>query len=557
MTNRTRRILSDFFLFTLALIATLPAGPIQVGATSFSTAQQVPTKTTDLPIWPSVSQDPLGRVWLAYANKTVGTSTNPDIFFKTWNGLSWSNPIRVTNDSPYGVDSATPFVTPLSNGSMMILWSSNRTGSNRYQLWYRLYSGTTSTPSPSTKLIRLTYSNLNDSQSSAFEDRNGRIWVAWARQNQTTTAKGIGVFYGDIYYKYFNGTSWSADFPLPQASSHQIERTPSLTQTKDGRIWVAWASNRTADGTFDLFYKTTDGTIYTLPVTGIPTISWSSKVNLCCGDVNADDDHPALLQARNGTIMVFWERCAGTNCLNNIFFSTSSNNGSSWTSLTAVPVASTTSDERFPTAVQIRDKRVWLFWQTQGFLSTQLWYTTSDPITNVHDVGITSLAVSPSFIRSGVQWDNSGATNVTVTVRNYGDYVENTTLTVKLNATVLATIPVVNLAVNQTRLVQFKYQTVLGFWGRYLINASVQPVPGENTINQGDNYWPGGPVKVSPPGDVDYNGCVNILDAALLAYSYGTTPGMPLWNPNADINHDGVINILDAALLAFYYGNCV
>ncbi len=445
---------------------------------------------------------------------------------------------------------------------MMIIWSSNRTGGNRYQLFYKLYSGTAAKPFPTTGMIRLTNSNLNDSQPSAIQDRNGRIWVAWARENQTSMGQ-IAVFYGDIYYKYFNGTSWSADFPLPQASNivvggmHQDERTPSWTQTKDGRILAVWTSNETADGTLDLFYKTTDGTINTLPVTGIPAGSWSPRTNLCCSDVNADDGHPAVLQARDGTIMVFWERCVGNNCLDDIFYKTSSNNGVSWSSLAAVPAASTSSNERFPTAAQMADKRVWVFWQTQATMSTQFFYSTSDPITNVHDIGITSLTVSPSFIRSGVQWDKSGASNITVTVKNYGDYAENTTLTVKLNSTVLVSTPVTNLLVNQTRVVRFTYQSVLGFWGRYLITTTLQAVPGENAINQGDNYYPGGLLRVSAPGDVDYNGCVNILDAALLAFSFGTTPGAPLWNPNADINHDNMISILDAAQLAFYYGDCV
>jgi hypothetical protein len=203
------------------------------------------------------------------------------------------------------------------------------------------------------------------------------------------------------------------------------------------------------------------------------------------------------------------------------------------------------------------DKRVWVFWVKVGSLSTEFWYTTSDPITNIHDVGITGLSASPTFIRSGLQWDNSGITNVNVTVRNYGDYVENTTLTVRFNNTILATIPVINLVVNQTRSFLLSWQSPLGFWGRYVVAAALQAVPGENTINQGDNNWSGGPVKVSPPGDVDFNGCVNIIDAALLAYSYGTRPGMPLWNPSADIDHSGVIDIIDAAQLAFYYGACV
>ncbi len=563
---KVRRGISGLFLIFLALVgAVVSLGPIQVKATSFSTGTQVPTGTSNLPIWPSAAFDARGRIWLAYANKTTGSLVNPDIFFKTFNGLSWSNPQRVTIDP--NDDDGTPYVAHLSNGSMIISWSSNRTGSNRYQLFYRLYSGNTTVPKATTNPVRLTSSALNDSQASIVQDRNGRIWVAWARENQTTTPTGVIVFYSDIYYKYFNGTSWSPDFPLPQASNtivggkHQVETTPSITQTKDGRIWIAWTSNETGDGTFDIFYKTTDGTVYNLPSSGIATSSWSARIDLCCSDTGADDDHPLILQARNGTIMAFWERCAGSNCLNDIYFQTSSNNGVTWTPKAAVPAAATSADERFPAAAQMGDKRVWLFWQSQALLSTQLWYTTSDQITNVHDVGITSLTASPNLIRSGLQWDSSGSANVTVSVRNFGDYAQNTTLTIMLNNTILSTIPVTNLGVNQTKPVLFKWNSTLGFSGRYTISATLQPITGEDpSLFKADYNWSGGIERVSPPGDVDYSGCVNILDAALLAFSYGTTigpPSSPLWNPNADINHDGAITILDAALLAFYFGDCV
>ncbi len=56
------------------------------------------------------------------------------------------------------------------------------------------------------------------------------------------------------------------------------------------------------------------------------------------------------------------------------------------------------------------------------------------------------------------------------------------------------------------------------------------------------------------PGDVNGDLKVNILDAALIAYSYGSRPGDSRWNNAADLNNDGVVDILDAAQVAFYYG---
>ncbi len=54
-------------------------------------------------------------------------------------------------------------------------------------------------------------------------------------------------------------------------------------------------------------------------------------------------------------------------------------------------------------------------------------------------------------------------------------------------------------------------------------------------------------------GDYNLDGRVNILDAASLAFAYGSTPGTATWTPHADIDGNGVVNILDAAILAANY----
>jgi len=51
-------------------------------------------------------------------------------------------------------------------------------------------------------------------------------------------------------------------------------------------------------------------------------------------------------------------------------------------------------------------------------------------------------------------------------------------------------------------------------------------------------------------GDVNGDMKVNILDASMLAISFDTRPGDPLWNTAPDLNNDGSIDILDAAILA-------
>lgn len=56
------------------------------------------------------------------------------------------------------------------------------------------------------------------------------------------------------------------------------------------------------------------------------------------------------------------------------------------------------------------------------------------------------------------------------------------------------------------------------------------------------------------PGDLDYNGVVDIYDGILLATAFEATPCKPDWNANADINDDSAIDIFDAIILANHFG---
>src|SRR3989442_2299957 len=185
---------------------------------------------------------------------------------------------------------------------MMILWSSNRTG--HPQLLYSLYNATRN-PMPTTGDTILTSSALFDLSSSAVQDRYGRIWVAWTRQNSTR--------FSGIYYKYYNGSAWSSDFQLgPSVGPGLGAKSPSISETKDGRIWIAWISNRT--GAELLYYTSTDDTSQFLPSGGVPVTSWVRCSSLSClfpfesPTPSYDDDRPDLFQTSDGVFEIFSDR---------------------------------------------------------------------------------------------------------------------------------------------------------------------------------------------------------------------------------------------------------
>ena len=71
----------------------------------------------------------------------------------------------------------------------------------------------------------------------------------------------------------------------------------------------------------------------------------------------------------------------------------------------------------------------------------------------------------------------------------------------------------------------------------------------------GTFYFDDVELKSTLTADINGDGTVDILDAILLANAYGTTPGMPNWNPRADLNGDNLVDIFDAITLAANFGN--
>jgi len=61
-------------------------------------------------------------------------------------------------------------------------------------------------------------------------------------------------------------------------------------------------------------------------------------------------------------------------------------------------------------------------------------------------------------------------------------------------------------------------------------------------------------ISISLYGDLNEDRIINILDLAFVAYSFGSTPDDPEWNPKADLNYDRIINIIDVSSVAKEFG---
>jgi hypothetical protein len=107
----------------------------------------------------------------------------------------------------------------------------------------------------------------------------------------------------------------------------------------------------------------------------------------------------------------------------------------------------------------------------------------------IHDVAITNIAVSPSWVFQG----QSEYINVTAT--NMGNLTESFTVTAYYNGTAIGTLPVTGLAPNANAVSAFVWNTTGVPVGSYTISAMDSIVPNYNTTNY---YLSDGQVTIYP-----------------------------------------------------------
>jgi len=196
--------------------------------------------------------------------------------------------------------------------------------------------------------LRLTWDGSDDWHPCITQASDGRIWIVWHSQR-------TGNY--DIFYKTYDPSlvhPWSPDIGLTTDTS--VDRTPSVTQTADGKIWAVWSSNRM--GNYDIYYTIYDG------------VSWLIEPERLTTNLNADD-FPSILQDSDGKIWIFWS----SNRMGDpgeIFCRISSDNGANWS--TPTRLTNNQADDWRPNAVEVAGEEIWIVWTRNDDLYYKILY---------------------------------------------------------------------------------------------------------------------------------------------------------------------------------------
>src|SRR6266849_7311889 len=243
--------LSALFVILTVVTSALFLGPLvniaHSQGSTWSPSQRF-TSTLNYDFGPFVLQSRDGTVWVFWEEAPFSTPWLEQIRYRTtfnpqsaFNASKWTPDQILVSNSAQNVD---PRAAQLSNGTIFLSYSSNRTGN--FDIFLKRYN-TGLGWSPDSQVT----SNKGDEViSSLVAAKDGTLWLFWDRQNSTAT---------NVFYKYFRGGTWSTEFPLTSDKGSTLDSMPSAYQLNDGRILVAWSQQKGSFINLQVLYSIFNG----------------------------------------------------------------------------------------------------------------------------------------------------------------------------------------------------------------------------------------------------------------------------------------------------------
>ena len=332
---------------------------------------------------------------------------------------------------------------------------------------------------------RLTTYDGFDGIPTISQTTDGKIWVAWT--------KSVGGDFSLVYQTSSDlGTSWSSETLLTTDAG--VDTSPSIFQDMNGSIWVVWASDRT--GGFDLYYKTSSDN----------GLTWSNAVRLTT-DPNPDK-LPSIAQTSDGKIWVSWSSSRPEDY--EIFYKTY--NDLSWSNETKLTVDPNIDTD--PSILQTLDGTIWVFWSSRSV---------TPEVVEGELVYYEDLYYKYSC-DNGVTWSDS----IQFTITDIYTVVEDGYIIVCYNDDMWSTV----MQARDTSI-----------WVAWTSNRTDQ------TTGDWEIY-----LKTSLAGDVNEDGIVDIFDFTLVAQAFGSVAGDPKYDSTVDITKDGRVDMRDVIIVCKYYG---
>ncbi len=510
----------------------------------------------------------------------------------TDNGLNWSAPINLTNNSGLSIH---PSLAIDSNNELHLVYE--EFNSPRWEIFYWKSSGRIFTGVP-TKL-----SGVNDANTPMLTiDDNNRIHLVYTEYFAGSS---------EIIYHKFDG-SWSG--PLNMSNSAGLSHSPSLATDSNNDVHLVWVEDGVIPGNGQILYRKTTAGIWQPGVTNVSNISGHSIAPCLVNDTNDDlhlvfENHasageilykkqtggifggtavnlsnnagnsyaPSISAGPTGTLHVCWfDDTAGNK---EILYRNSVSGGLTFNPTENVSNSATASaypNLGLKTGVVGADL-VWIEGDSAPYM---IKYQRLSPIAPVPPVNIRILPAETNSA-VGSQFDVTVAVEAVTNLYGFE-------LRLGYDPTILDVATITDGAfissdgANSTwfkststpgiaHAASSRYGTTTGVGGtgtligvRFTVLANIHhSTITINTAILKDNTLPvpqtipvvlfAGRINIAP-WDIDGDNVVNISDLSIVGIHFGETPSSPNWYPPADINSDGKVDITDLVIIGLHFG---
>ena len=249
---------------------------------------------------PVIALDSGSGVHLVWWDDSPG---NWEIYYKrsTNNGAVWSGLTRLTwnMDASYYASIAAD-----SSGGVYVVWTDNISGGPNI-----CFKRSTNGGAAWSGITRLSWTTGLSYNPQVAADSSGSVHVVWY-DNVTGN--------GEIYYKRSTdgGNSWSGLTRLTWNAGWSSN--PSIAAGTSGKVHIVWWDE--SPGNYEIFYKNSsdNGSSWS----GIKRLTWNAWMS----------DFPSIAADLGGNVHIVWEDNPSGDY--DIFYRSSSNNGSTWSTLT-------------------------------------------------------------------------------------------------------------------------------------------------------------------------------------------------------------------------------
>jgi hypothetical protein len=292
---------------------------------------------------PAIAVDGAGNIDVVWEDSTPG---NYDIYFcqSTDNGLNWSRPLNITNNSK---DSANPAIAADGAGNINVVWEDNTSG--KHVIYF---SQSTDGGLNWSQALNVSDSSRSSLNPAVAVDGAGNINVVW----EDSAPGKYNIFYSR---STDSGVSWSSGVNI--SASSKASWSPAVGVDSAGNINVAWTFYHSIPVNTEIYFSRSIDN----------GVSWSQAVNISASSNRSIN--PSMAVDRAGNINVVWRDYTPGNY--DIFFSRSIDDGVSWSE--AVNISDNPEGSLNPSIAVDQAGNIYIVWDDYAPGNYDIFFTSS------------------------------------------------------------------------------------------------------------------------------------------------------------------------------------